>query len=255
MTDPVTDEATVEIADGEEDFHFTLYYLESVLGEEETEKVFYYQISETTGADEWLDADESKYVVEVTVSRTDAGMSAAVTGVYQDGAKITVADNKVPFTNTLLGSLSLTKTVSGAAQTGIAFNFTLTADGLNGIYGDVTFTDGQATVTLKAEETVTLTGIPAGTVIGISETAPGYQVSYRVNDGDAVYGNETDVIVQAGDTVNVTVNNHSNYELPQTGGTGIHLYTIGGAALMILSLGFLMYMRYSRRRKGANASF
>lgn len=57
-----------------------------------------------------------------------------------------------------------------------------------------------------------------------------------------------------GSSVTVTVNNSVSYpELPETGGAGTNLYTIGGLLLMILA-SFLLLYNHNRRRKEESVS-
>ena len=53
-------------------------------------------------------------------------------------------------------------------------------------------------------------------------------------------------------TVTITNTKDVEYELPETGGAGTHLYTIGGA-LLIMAAGILLY-NHTKRRKEDNAS-
>lgn len=71
------------------------------------------------------------------------------------------------------GDLSLTKTVSGeGADTGKAFTFVVTLGDatVSGVYGDMTFTNGVATVRAAHGQTVRATDLPAGITYSIVET-------------------------------------------------------------------------------------
>ena len=72
------------------------------------------------------------------------------------------------------GSLTVSKSVVGEANSQTAFTFTVTLGdtSINGTYGDMTFTNGVASVTLKAGERATATHLPAGTT---------YQVAVSTN--------------------------------------------------------------------------
>ena len=93
--------------------------------------------------------------------------------VYYDGYTIR---------NVLDGNLSVSKTVSGSGDRDKAFHFTVTLSdkSINGVYGDMTFTDGIASFTLKHGETATATGLPAGatyTVVEEEADKDGYTTS------------------------------------------------------------------------------
>ena len=70
------------------------------------------------------------------------------------------------------GNLSVTKTVAGNnGDTSKAFNFTVTLGdtGINGTFGEMTFTDGVATFVLKHGESKTAVGLPAGITYTVTE--------------------------------------------------------------------------------------
>ena len=70
------------------------------------------------------------------------------------------------------GDLTVTKTVDGTAgDTSKAFNFTVTLKdtGINGTFGEMTFTDGAATFVLKHGESKTAVGLPAGITYTVTE--------------------------------------------------------------------------------------
>lgn len=79
------------------------------------------------------------------------------------------------------GSLIVSKTVTGTAgDKNEAFTFTVTLSdtSINGTYGNMDFTDGTATFTLKHGESVTSAGLPAGTAYTVTEAkAEGYIVT------------------------------------------------------------------------------
>lgn len=70
------------------------------------------------------------------------------------------------------GNLTVSKTVTGnAGDTSKEFHFTVKMDTpINGTYGDMSFTDGTALVTLKHNEKRTATGLPADVHYEVTET-------------------------------------------------------------------------------------
>ncbi len=87
---------------------------------------------------------------------------------------LTSKTGRQDITNTYkTGSLTLTKKIKGnAANVGEQFEFTLTCDGLaDGKYGDVTFTGGTATAKLGNDKTITLSNVPVGKPIAITESS------------------------------------------------------------------------------------
>lgn len=82
------------------------------------------------------------------------------------------------------GSLTVKKAITGdLADEGDEFTFTVTLSGTsaaegNKTYGNVKFTDGVATITLKGGESKTMSGIPGGTKYTVEETnANGYKLA------------------------------------------------------------------------------
>ena len=131
----------------------------------------------------WTDLpeyDDSGAKIEYTVREISMTLS--------DGSTVTVSDddgdgtftaggydvtiNGFTITNTRYGNLSVTKTVTGRGDPEKDFHFTVTLGDLSitGLYGDLYFTAGTATFTLKNGETVTATGLPAGTTYTVTET-------------------------------------------------------------------------------------
>lgn len=72
----------------------------------------------------------------------------------------------------IVGNLAVQKTVAGnAGETDREWNFTVALDdaGISGIYGDMSFTGGKATFTLKHGEQKTARGLPAGISYTVTE--------------------------------------------------------------------------------------
>ena len=83
-------------------------------------------------------------------------------------------------TNTLGGKLTVTKTVAGNSvnkEKEFTFTVALSSDTYDGTYGDVTFTEGKATFTLKDSEKKVIAYLPEGIGYTVTEedyTAEGY---------------------------------------------------------------------------------
>ena len=78
------------------------------------------------------------------------------------------------------GNLKVSNTVSGlAGETTKPFTFTVTVDSsINGTYGEMTFTAGSATFTLRHGESLTAVGLPADTAYTVAESDnEGYTVT------------------------------------------------------------------------------
>lgn len=70
------------------------------------------------------------------------------------------------------GNLTVSKSVVGETNSATAFTFTVTLGNtsINGQYGDMTFTNGVANVTLKDGKSATAEHLPAGTTYTVTET-------------------------------------------------------------------------------------
>ena len=131
--------------------------------------------------------------VDYIVTEDEAGekgyetepQSGIITGTVQADAGSTAA-----FLNARTiprGGLTVTKTVEGdAGDTGREWHFTVTIEdaGIHGTYGDMRFTNGVATFTLKHGEQKTATGLPAGIDYFVSE-AEASQYGYTTRATDA----------------------------------------------------------------------
>ena len=105
------------------------------------------------------------------------------------------------------GDLKVSNTVSGSAgDTTKPFTFTVTVDSsINGTYGEMTFTAGSATFTLRHGESLTAVGLPADTA---------YTVAESDNEGYTVTANGAAGTISKDDTAVAAFTN--NREAPST---------------------------------------
>lgn len=110
----------------------------------------------------------------------------------------------------------------------------------DGTYGTI---KSGGTVTLKPDETVTISGIPAGTYYRVTElTTDGYKVSANGSEGYIVSGT-----IEMGATKPASFVNEAHYEMPNTGGMGTTIfYIIGG----LLVMGAVIILVVRRRSSG-----
>lgn len=116
----------------------------------------------------------------------------------------------VPPTEEKVGSLMVTKTVSGSGgDQNKEFTFTVTLDkqDLNGQYGDMTFTGGVATFTLKHDQSKTANGLPTGV---------SYTVEESDNSGYTVTKTNAAGTIQTGITATAAFENYKG----SSGGSG-----------------------------------
>ena len=127
------------------------------------------------------------YGTTYIVTRGDA-TGFQLTGKTGDTGTISATQSEATFTNTReTGDLKVSNTVVSdlAADADVEFTFTvtLTDDTFIGTYGDVTFTNGVATVTLKGGETATAEGL--STTLGYTITqanAEGFTITGKTGD-------------------------------------------------------------------------
>lgn len=158
----------------------------------------------------------------------NASNASSVSGVTGQGVQ---AD----FVNTSTvgkGTLTVSKTVAGsAASEEDVFTFEVSIPALmDGVYGEMAFAGGKATVQLKHGQTATAQGIPVGAAYTVTETDPG---NYTPNV-TAYTGTMTEQGVEA-----AFVNTLTLQELPATGDNSRLLLwgamlALAGAALMLI---------------------
>ncbi|MDY6221482.1 MAG: Cna B-type domain-containing protein [Candidatus Alectryocaccobium sp.] len=113
--------------------------------------------------------DEPKYddtgaLIAYSVMETSVSEHYRISyGEEQDGTQI--------ITNTANGNLTVTKNVTGSGDLESDFHFTvkLSDQSLNGVYGEMTFQNGVAEVTLSHGESKTATDLPAGVTYSVVE--------------------------------------------------------------------------------------
>lgn len=228
--------ATVTI-DGAEDIVFknvpktqTLAVTKDVVGTDDTTAKFKFELWKNTGSgwtfekDFVLSAGKTEkidviYGVEYKVVEAATGASYELKKI--DGADsydlakasgtVTVdGDEEIIFTNELAtGSITVTKTVTGYDVSNRSFTFQLADQDGYVVTADGTNASGK--FSLKNGESITLTGIPCGTVVYVIEEvdAENYQTSYSVDGSDYYTGNTTSTVVIG--TSNIGISFVNNY--------------------------------------------
>ena len=248
-------------------FSFTINYVQ--VEQTTLPAVFYYRIVEN--GEEHSLPNETDYVVEVTVSEADDGISAAITGMWKDGEEM--SSYSADFVNTLASSLTIEKKVDGgtAAQSqSFTFTVKLTGDHLPASFPAVFYqqdgTTESKTLYLNENgeivlygfmhgEKAVISGIPYGTTWTVTESDnDGFIVTTVVTAGETSQsgaGSTASGTVPL-DPVQVVYTNAASYALPETGGAGTTPYAMTGLALMAAAL-CLLY-RTRKRRKGGKYS-
>lgn len=184
-----------------------------------SEGTYIYKLSEVVGTDTGIVYDNTEYYVKVEVKLVEKTYNAEVSYFANEACTEQLLTDLPTFNNTTkpTGSLTISKTVSGnAASTTKEFTFTVTlmqnGDTPNNevTFGDVTFINGVATFKLKARDSKTITGIPAGFDYTVTESDNnGYTVT--VNGQNTATATGT---IAAGVETKIVFNNHKSYVYP-----------------------------------------
>ncbi|MBE6765300.1 MAG: choice-of-anchor A family protein [Ruminococcaceae bacterium] len=228
--------AAIVTVDGAEDITFhnvpktqTLKVTKEVTGTEDASAKFKFELWKNTG-DGWtfekdfnLSAGKTEkidviYGVEYKVVESATGASYELKKI--DGADsydlakasgtVTVdGDEEIIFTNALAtGTITVTKTVTGYDTSNRAFSFQLVDQDGYAVAADGTNASGK--FSLRNGESVTLSGIPCGTIVYVVETvdAEEYQTSYTVDGSDYYSGNMTSTVVIGPDNSSISYLNN-----------------------------------------------
>lgn len=266
---------------------FNLSYTQSEI--DSSQKVYYYKIVEVSNTDdEYTKYDNTKYVIEVTVTNSKDSeeneiFNAEITKIWSDNVLIweKSTESLIPpketltFTNTLLSKLIISKTVEGDGDTETEFEFEITLQNENEsllkdtyiyhrtINGSDTTTIGnldfsnnkKATIKIKHNETITIDDIPSGTKYTIKElNTEGYVVKHTIISGETNMGSflgETTntVTLKTGENNIVSYINASGHELPDTGSSGMLILIMIGSLLLIVPVIYIGYIIYKHRKK------
>lgn len=158
------------------------------------------------------------------------------------------------------GKLTIQKEVVGTADSTQEFTFDIELSDTTDVYaiqrydedgnlygedGPSPIEGGKGTFTLKDGEYVEIDYLPYETTYTITETnvSGGCTVSNTVNDGETSYSVSASGTISEGQDGSVVFTNRFMPKLPQTGGPGTLLFSLGGAALVCASA----YGFYRRR--------
>ena len=188
-----------------------------------------------------------------------------MTSLWKDGSQVDISEEGIFFTNTLIDSLTISKTVLGSAQKGV-FDFTVRLQNggspLSGDFKVIRTSDGEskeetiafdntgaATINLRHGESVKITGLPLGTVWTVTEEkSDDFSISRSVDSKGALEGNTASDSVKEGGS-RVEFINTPLYQLPETGGWGPHIFIIGGLLLAAGAGALLIYNQQKRRKE------
>ncbi|WP_368017930.1 DUF5979 domain-containing protein [Olsenella sp. AGMB03486] len=187
----------------------------------------------------------SSYTVEEATSNEDNALKYDVTSTGSSGALS--ADATAAFTNTVqVGTLSVTKHVEGEVNSTRNFTFTVKLGGsganLTGTYGDMEFSNGEATFTLADGQTKTASNLPAGATYTVTEELNN---SYTTTSENAEGTIAKDVTSQASFT-----NTRSMSSLPLTGSDGVGPTYLAGIAVLAGAAVWMHIRRHASAKGG-----
>ena len=160
------------------------------------------------------------------------------------------------------GSLQIEKQLNlegadSTAYSGVEYEFKVELlTGENGSPLDQTFSYSRSddtygtiksggTLKLRQNESITISGIPAGTFYRVTElSTEGYHTTVNNNKGYITSGT-----IETGAIKPASFVNTPYYELPSTGGVGTQSLTIAGAILLLVGVAFIPVFKGRRRRR------
>ncbi|MGN0798848.1 MAG: fibro-slime domain-containing protein [Christensenellales bacterium] len=132
-------------------------------------------------------------------------------------------------------------------ENGSALNQTFSYSSNKGTYGTI---KSGGTIKMRADESITISGIPAGTFYRVTELSrQGYHVAVNGSEGYIVSGTMETGAVEPASFVNTPY-----YELPSTGGAGTGTYITGGLLLTAAASVLLLYNHKKRRKEDPASS-
>ena len=128
------------------------------------------------------------------------------------------------------------------AENGSALSQTFSYIRSDGTYGTIR---SGGTITLHQNESIIVSGIPAGTFYRVEELShDGYRTEVNNNKGYITSGT-----IVTGEIKPASFVNTPYYELPDTGGSGTRWYYIYGGLFLIAGLAFFAYKMCKKRRE------
>lgn len=208
----------------------------------------------------WTPNEDGSWTLSARISMKDQELGdyyrIAESGAELDGFNLTVTDTNAAvqlqnntdtgftFTNTYADAgraLTLKKIVSAPDTTG-SFTFIVS-------YTDAGGKPQTESVTLKNGESTTITGIPKGVQVTVTETnTDGYTVIMKDPSTGTVLAGSSSYTFTMNDDTAMDVYNTSTVALPETGGIGRGIFLFAGIGLMLTAVitGCLLRRKYGK---------
>ena len=121
----------------------------------------------------------------------------------------------------------------------------------NGTAEKLTFTNNQATFTLKKDESVDISCLPTGWTYTVTETAPGtnFEVSYSINGGSKTVGEAASFTMAATGTEDIQFTNTSTVAPPVTGrNIQNNSWIMMLIVVLLIGIGSMVFFRKVKRK-------
>ncbi|MBQ8893217.1 MAG: hypothetical protein IJ043_02270 [Clostridia bacterium] len=223
---------------------------------EDTPAGDHYYIVAEEGATGKNGIDTDFYILAVTVTEENGTVSPAVTAILKNG---TEPADALAFTNRNVRNLTVTKTVERtetnqhfrfdvvASHDGTPLNGRFACDGPNG-QTEILFAEGIATFYLQDADSMTVYGLPYGTVWSVKEQKTDGFFTECSSDGAAPQPSNTVEGTLENDATASFVN-IGGAEMPSTGSYASQVFIFGGALIVVLSLICGCVLRHKRERR------
>lgn len=212
-----------------------------------------------TNLGSWTPNGDGSWTLSARISMKDQapGYYYRIEESYAElhGFKLTATDTNdaVQLQSTTVAAFTFTNTY---ADTGRALKLTKivnTPDTTGSFTFTVSYTDAggnlQKSVILKNDESTTITGIPRGASVTVTETTTdGYTVIMKDPSTGTVLAGSSSYTFTMNDDTAVDIYNTSTVALPETGGIGRGIFLYAGIALMLTAVitGCLLRRKYGK---------
>ena len=222
--------------------------------ENESVKVFAKPEPDGTFPGYIFDKDDSRNTLEKTVTN-DASTDTIELNLYYKPTVLTVS--KIVSGYNLESDKAFSFTIQANAADGTDVNAaTLGSDQVyikkgSGTAEKLTFTNNQATFTLKKDESVDISCLPTGWTYTVTETAPGtnFEVSYSINGGSKTVGEAASFTMASTGTEDIQFTNTSTVAPPVTGrNIQNNSWIMMLIVVLLIGMGSMVFFRKVKRK-------
>lgn len=213
-----------------------------------------------TNLGSWTHNDDGSWTLSARISMKDRDLGAYYrieeSDAGLDGFNLTATDTNaaVLLQSTTVAGFTFTNTYADAGRALTLKKFVRAPDTTGSFTFTVSYTDagGKAqtkSVTLKNDESATITDIPKGAQVTVTETTTdGYTVTMKDHSTGTDLAGSSSYSFAMNDNTAVDIYNTSTVALPETGGIGRGIFLFAGIGLMLTAViaGCLLRRKYGR---------